>query len=379
MKNFTKWAALFLLPALALAFFGVPTLGAAGIQFEPIQFMVVGATLGANVHTLADIAKRQDPDGKLADIVEILNVRSELSEDIKWSEGNLPIGHQATIRTGLPGVTWRLLNQGVPPTKSTTAQTIFQAGRMESWVEIDEAVLEIQTDPAAYRNSEVRAHFEAHSQELESTLWYGNATTAPEEFTGLANYYTSLSAANGQNIISAGGAGSDNMSIWLVNWGPGIYGLYPRGTKAGLEHNDLGKGVIETTAGIAGNRMLGYRDQVLWRCGVAVVDWRDAVRIANIDTSALVADTAGATVKLIEYMGRAIDRIGSTNGRLAFYANRTARSILRVQAMNKSASALGVEQGLDQFGRNRPGGTLTFLGIPVRLSDGLLESEAVVS
>lgn len=381
MKNIIKWAGLFLLPAMLLAFLGVPTLRAAGIHIDPTAFSVVGATLAANVHTLADVVKRQDPNGKHADIVEILNQRNAIIEDMKFMEGNLPIGHQATIRTGLPAVTWRLLNQGVPPTKSTTAQTVFQAARMENWVEIDEAILEIQRDPAAYRQGEVAAHVEAMSQEFAQTLFYGNATTAPEEFTGLSNYYTSLSAANGQNIISAGGVGSDNASIWLINWGPGLYGLYPMGTKAGLEHIDHGKGIIESTAGVAGNRLVGYRDQLVWRCGVAVVDWRDAVRIANIDISNLVADTAGASVKLIEYMARAIDRISPTGAanRLAFYVNRTVASILRVQAMNKSANALGVEQGLDQFGRNRPGGTLTFLGIPVRVVDSLLESEAVVS
>ena len=107
-------------------------------------------------------------------------------------------------------------------------------------------------------------------------------------------------------------------------------------------------------------------------------DWRSVVRIANIDISDLIADTAGATVKLIEYMSRAIDRIQGPPGKLAFYAPRTVKSILRVQAMNKSTNALSVEQGLNQFGQQRPGGGVSFLGIPVKTVDALLYTEALV-
>jgi len=186
-------------------------------------------------------------------------------------------------------------------------------------------------------------------------------------------------AASGANIIKAGGAGADNTSIWLINWNPAtVFLIYPKGTRAGLEHNDFGKETVESTAGIAGNRLRAYREQFIWRVGVAVPDWRSVVRIANIDISDLIADTAGATVKLIEYMSRAIDRIQGPPGKLAFYAPRTVKSILRVQAMNKSTNALSVEQGLNQFGQQRPGGGVSFLGIPVKTVDALLYSEALV-
>jgi hypothetical protein len=121
-------------------------------------------------------------------------------------------------------------------------------------------------------------------------------------------------------------------------------------------HNDLGKGVIETTTANnapAANRMMGYRDQYVWRVGLAVEDWRSVVRIANIDTSDLLADTAGATVKLIEYMSRAIDRIQGPARQPGVLRNRTVKSILRVQALNKSTNAL-VDPGRAQPVRQGP-------------------------
>ena len=59
------------------------------------------ATLGANVATLSDWAKRLDPNGKVPDIVEMLEQTNEILADMLWIQGNLPTGHRTTVRTGL--------------------------------------------------------------------------------------------------------------------------------------------------------------------------------------------------------------------------------------------------------------------------------------
>ena len=78
------------------------------------------AALATTNPTLADVARRMDPDGKIDTIVEILNETNEILEDATMIEGNLPTGHRTTIRTGLPTPTFRKLYGGVQPTKSTT-------------------------------------------------------------------------------------------------------------------------------------------------------------------------------------------------------------------------------------------------------------------
>ncbi|TXH18504.1 MAG: hypothetical protein E6R03_02025, partial [Hyphomicrobiaceae bacterium] len=80
------------------------------------------ATLSANALTLADWAKRTDPDGRVPVVAELLSQSNEVLEDAVFAEGNLPTGHRVVIRTGLPTVYWRALNQGIPSSKSTTAQ-----------------------------------------------------------------------------------------------------------------------------------------------------------------------------------------------------------------------------------------------------------------
>jgi hypothetical protein len=332
------------------------------------------ATLGANALTLADFAKRLDPDGKTAAIVELLAQSNPLLQDMLFLEGNLPTGHRTTIRTGLPSVAWRLLNQGVQPSKSTTAQVDEQCGMLEAWSEVDKDLAMLNGNTSAFRLSEAQAFIEAMNQEMASTVFYGNQGLAPEEFTGLSIRYSATSAANGQNIISGSGAGADNSSIWLVCWGAQtVHGIFPKGSKAGLIHEDLGEVTVETSSGIAGTRMRAFQDHWQWKCGLALKDWRYAVRIPNIDISNLVAKSSAAD--LIELMIKAIHRIPSMGmGKPVFYMNRSVFQMLDIQRRDDVISGGGLMyQNVD--GVAQP----SFRGIPVRVCDALLENETVVS
>lgn len=340
------------------------------------------ATLGGSVLTLADWAKRIGPKSKTAAIIELLSQSNEILMDGLFKEGNLATGERTTIRTGLPSVFWRLLNQGTAPSKSTTAQVDEHSGILEAWSECDVDLAELNGDINAFRLSESTAFLEAMNQEMAATLFYG-AASAPEEFIGFSPRYSGLSDTNGQNILSAGGAGADNSSVWLVGWGENtIFNVFPKGSKAGLQHEDLGVVTVETTAGIAGNRMRAYQDHFKWKCGLVVKDWRYAVRIPNIDISDLMGlsgsqELTDATF-LPKLMARAIDRFPSMSGiKPVFYANRTIKSLLKVAAMEKSQDVLSIEKGLDQFGRRIT--ELNFLGIPVRTVDALTEAESLVT
>src|SRR5690606_14664134 len=165
--------------------------------------------------TLLDLAKRMDPDGKIPTIVEILNETNEILLDMSWVEGNLPTGHRTVVRTGIPAPTWRKLYGGVQPTKSTTAPVTDTCGMLEAYAEVDKALADLNGNTAEFRLSEDRAHIEGMNQAMADTLFYGDEDVYPERFTGLAPRYSSLLAENADNIIPAGGSGSDNASIWL--------------------------------------------------------------------------------------------------------------------------------------------------------------------
>lgn len=331
------------------------------------------ATIGNSVLTLADWANRQDESGKVATIVEMLNQSNPILDDMVWQEGNLPTGHRLTIRTGLPSVGFRTLNSGINSSKSLTNQVDEAVGIMEAISEVDVDLAKLNGDVAGFRLSEASAFVESMNQTFASTLFYGNAGVNPEQFTGLAPRYNSLSGTNANNIISAGSVtGNDTTSIWLVGWGNNsVFGVFPKGSQAGIYHEDLGEQLIQTSTTVGTGRLKAFVDRWQWKAGLAVADWRYAVRIANIDVSALVADTSGSTIKLIELMSRAIDRLPGTGGiKPAFYMNRSVYSLLKIQAMNKSANALSLSQGLNQF-------DMAFEGIPVRKVDAILGTSGV--
>ena len=331
------------------------------------------ATLSVVNPTLADLAKVTDPDGSIADVVEILNATNEILTDMSWMEGNLTTGHRSSIRSGLPTPTWRKLYGGVQPTKSRAVQVTDNCGMMEDYAEVDAALVGMAGDPAAFRLQEDRPHIEGMNQEFASTLFYGDESTAPEEFTGLAPRYNSTSAANGDNIINGAGSGSDNASIWLICWSPQtIHGIIPKGSKAGIQQRDLGEVTIEDADGSNG-RMQAFRTHYRWDVGLTVRDWRYAVRIANIDRSALLV-TAATGADLNDLMHQAWTELPSTAaGRCAWYMDKSILSMLRRQTANAvSSSTLSVDM---------VGGTMqtSWGGIPIRRCDALRPDEATVS
>jgi len=338
------------------------------------------ATLSTSNLTLADWAKRSDPDGRVPIVAELLSQSNEILDDCVFKEGNLPTGERVVIRTGLPGVYWRALNQGIPSTKSTTAQIDEACGILEARSEVDKDLAMLNGNTAQFRLSEDTAFLEAMNQTQAETLFYGNPGTDPKKFLGLAPRYSSLSADNAVNILNAGGSGSDNASVYLVVWGDNtVYCPFPKGSKAGLTHEDLGE---QTVYNSDGTRLQAFATRYQWKNGLVVKDWRYVVRICNIDISDLLGQSSTqastASTALIKLMARALYRIPNmAMGRAAFYMNRTVHSGMAISALDKSQSVLSIQEGLSQFGSAQS--YLSFLGVPLRRVDALLNTESAVA
>ncbi|MEK9753371.1 MAG: hypothetical protein VW338_09190 [Rhodospirillaceae bacterium] len=331
------------------------------------------AALSVTNPTILDLIKSQDPNGKIADIVEILSQQNEVLDDMTWMEGNLTTGHRGVIRSGLPTPTWRKLYGGVQPGKSEKVQVTDNTGMLEAYAEVDAALVGMAADPAKFRLQEEAAHLESMNQEIAQTLFYGNEGTEPEAFTGLTPRFNDLSADNAENIIVGGSADTDNASIWLVVWGPNtVHGIVPKGSKAGFQHTDKGLVTIEDADG-NGGRMEAYRSHYRWDAGLHVRDWRSIVRICNIEKSALTKDAATGP-DLPDLMYQALEQVHNLNmGRPVFYMSRNTRSFVRRQVTNKTKdSTLTME--------NVGGKMIQFFHeIPMKRCDALAADEALVS
>ena len=329
--------------------------------------------LASNTQTLVDWASKQDPNGSAARIVELLNATNAAIQDIPFKEANNTTSHRTTMRSGLPTPVWRLFNQGVQPTKSTTVQVDDVIGMLEDYAEVDKALADLNGNSSEYRLSEAVAHIEGLNQAFMTAFFYGNNSLNPEQYNGLATRYSTVvsTVAISQNVIDAGGTGSVNTSIWLLCFGDQtIHGIYPKGSKAGLTHEDLGRVTVDSAGGVAGARMEAYRDHFRWDCGISVRDWRYGVRICNIDTTNLVAESSAAD--LIKLMIKAKARLPNMNmGKCVLYVNRTVLQMLEIQALAKSNAALSIREAAGQF-------TTDFFGIPIRVCDAILNTESRV-
>ncbi len=326
------------------------------------------AVIGETVATLGDIAKRLDANGKIDKIVEMLGQTNEILDDMMFKEGNLPTGHKTTIRTGLPSAAWRLLNYGVPQSKSKTQQITDTCGMLEAYAEVDKDLADLNGNTGEFRLSEDRAFLEAMNQEMARTLFYGDTSKNPERFLGLAPRFSGLDktkAPTAVNVIDAGGTGSNLTSIWLVCWGDQtVFGIYPKGSKAGFQHNNKGQVTLEDKDG---GKYEGYRTHYKWDIGLVVRDWRYVVRIANVDLATITDE------KLIEVLIEASELLPDQRlGRAVFYMNRRTRTKLRNAKLNKK----NVELTPDNVAGKK---VLSFDEIPVKRCDAieLVEKQVV--
>lgn len=329
------------------------------------------ATIGGDTYpTLLDVSKRLDPDGKIPTIIEVLMQENEILQDMMWKEGNLPTGNISTIRSDLPEIYWRNYNEGVPITKSKTAPVTDTVGMMEAFSSVDAKLAELNGNESAFRASEAKAFLQSFNQSLAQSLFYA---TGGEKFRGLATRYQDTDSDTNpyaEYILDGGGSGSTNTSIWLCGWGDHTgYGIFPKGSKAGFQHEDLGRRKIEVSTG---NYMMALEDRFSWDAGLTIRDGRYFVRIANVDVNALTGDVS-AGADLVDLMTQAVEQIWSLTGvRPAFYMNRTVRSFLRRQRVHFPNVQLKPTEVAGKM-------ELSFDEVPIRRVDQLINTEAKVT
>lgn len=337
------------------------------------------ASIGNQYLSLVDLAKRQNEDGTMADIIEILGKSNPIVQDAITTEGNLTTGHRSTIRTGIPTGTWRQLYKGVAPEKGTTKQVDDTIGMLEAYSEIDKKLAQLNGFSAVWRQSEEMAFVEGMSQNVASTMFYGNTSTEPEKFMGLAPRFSSLSAENGQQIIDAGGTGSINTSIWLVNWHESVMHLItPKGIPGGMQMQDLGE---DTKVLANGSMYQVLRSHWEWNLGLVVKDWRHIVRIANVDTGDIDFSDASDSPGNASYSGpnipvllaRAYNALFSSTspGQRVIYCNRAVLTAIDLIVQGKSNIWFAP---MEWHGQK----ITSYRGIPIRPTDAILSNEARV-
>ena len=335
------------------------------------------AVITSNVLTFTDMATRLGPNNEFTPIIELLNESNPILEDMPWLEGNLPTGHQSTVRTGIPEPTWRKINNGVAPGKSETSQITDTCGLLEANSQIDIELAKLNNMSAQFRLSEDVAQLEGMNHALAKNLFYGDIAVNPERIQGFESRYNTLNVAtakSAENVLNgavSGSSATDLTSIWLIGWGANtIHGIYPKGSKYGIEV-DKGDGKPVRVTDSDGKPFRAYITTYTWKPGLCVRDWRYAVRICNLSIANLSASSGAAS--LIDLMSEAEDLIPNINMcKPVFYAHKKVVTALRKQLRDKNNVNLTLETAAGKK-------VVSFDGIPVRKCDALSITESRVA
>lgn len=335
--------------------------------------------LSSNYITLADVAKRQNTDKSIADMVEILAQQSPVARAgyaMQCNDGDRTL---TTLRASIPSPTWVQFYSRITPVKSTSRQVTDTTGMMEAMSTIDKRLFDKTKDRSKLRMQEALGILEGFAQEVESTFFYGNTGTSPLEFLGLAPRMNSLSAENGRMIVDGGGTGSTNTSIYLVTWGPmTAHLLYPQDTNAGATREDRGIQRSETSDGV----MYVVEETFKQHIGFAMPDWRYNGRIANIDVNKLGSASEADLIRLLIKLLYKLPSRKSTTGFSSegapvsitptLYCNSTIKEYLEAQMLRQPNGTLTRAEFMGQE-------VTTFRGMPILETDGIVNTETRVT
>jgi hypothetical protein len=322
--------------------------------------------------SLLDLLKQLGPDARLqTDVVETLSKFNPLLQDSVWQEGNMPTGEMVGQRVGLPNIGPRQLNTGIAASRSKYNQFTETIAIVDGLSIVDVVLAERSGDPTAYRAKEDKGFVMQFMNTIENYAFNASLATNGLLFNGFASRFASSTAVGtGAQVvkIDPGASGAHESSIWLIGWSPQTaYMIYPRGSKGGIEANAYPRYLLSPQNN--GQYMEAFPTYWRWHIGLVVRDPRFVSRMANFDSV-----NASATADLIiPGMIFGYHKIYNPNqARFAWYCNRFTGAYLHQQARNKTQYQLRVEE---------PGGQpiVSMMGIPVRISDALTQTEATIS
>lgn len=342
------------------------------------------AILASTALTWADLITKQGADGKIGTVAEVLNQHNAVMRDAAFVICNKGTSHETLVRSGLPEVAWMTVGGYVTPSKSGTRSQKFVTGFCRSMSQVPQDILDLADDEAALRLSEAAPHLEAIAQEFEFMFFNGNTGDNPKGFDGLAAYYNALPTAtnNASNqVVNGAAAGSDNTSIWLVRHGEQQTSLLvPKGIPMGIQRED--KGAQRDTDGNGGVRYVQEEEFTL-HSGVAVKDWRANSRIANIDVSKALDGTTNLLDLMVTAYHRAkmpkhnyeVENSAFLGAKACWYMNSTI-----FEALDKQSRNATLHPSLSLSVKEIQGEEVTmFRGLPIRVTDGITNTEALLS
>jgi hypothetical protein len=324
-------------------------------------------------YTLRDVVSTQDDGGDMLRVVDVLEKQQELLQFLPMTPTNQDMSHLVALQTSRPSGALGRFNKAVGFSKATAKKVRDNISLLRARSRADATLFQAGvTNYNEWRFSQDRPIIAGMSDNMAGYFIYGDEASDSDEFNGLAVRYDALPTDPtdqedpAYNVISAGGTGSDNASIWLARLAPdGVHGLYPKNGMAGLQVKDLGQQLL----GDETNGYINYHvTQFDWFAGLTVEDWRQCGRICNIDYSDL---KAGVGADLYALMMDLQEKMPYKDN-LFWIMRRDIKSIMSQQ--QRLTQEQYMIDGTDRYTQID-----SFAGVPILRMDALLLTEATIS
>jgi len=342
--------------------------------------------LGTNL-TMAELIRREDPNGNLAQIIDVLNQENRILEDITWLECNSGTYYEDTRTASEPTGSERAYDEGVNPEAGVTEKILEPTCMFNGLSEVDIKKFEHSPDGGAARLQEDGFFLRGMTKTFVSRLFDGNRDTDPRMIKGINNrsLYSTLQTAGSETEVFDNAQGnasstSNKTSIYCIQWGDKMVNcIYPRNDPRGgssdllpIKMEDFGR-TIQTDVG-------GTKKRPVWQTwftndfGIFIHDYRCIKRIVNISTTNIddVDDFGFSEVPLIrlwnqlEYGGRGA----------VFYCNKAVLTQATLRA-NEKGNAWFTQEVEGEGPWAHP--VTRFMGIPFKRVDQITNVQAYVT
>lgn len=336
--------------------------------------------------TLAELVRREDPDGSLADIVDIISETNAITMDATWMQCNDGTSHQSTRVVTEPTGAERMFGQGVTREAGVTEVINSPTTLLSGFSEPDAKML--RTSPEGWRAARAKEDaffFNGMTKTFVSRIFDGDRTTNPLQILGINNRSDYNALSSDFVFDNAGGnasATANKTSIYFIQWGfKKVNLIFPRGLPNSdtmgtpITHQDFGERMVLdplNTSNTAKYPAMQSWFEIAW--GMDIADPRMIKRIVNISTSNIdgVDDFSFDEELMID----AFNELEDGGLGAVIYCNRTVKAQMMKRANEKGNATFTQDtEGEGPFARP----VLRFWGIPVREVAQITNTQATVS
>lgn len=333
--------------------------------------------------TVAELVRREDPDGSMAELVDMISEENHILDHITWIECNNGTFHEDKRTVSEPSGAERAYDEGIAGEAGVTEVVTERTCMLNGLSEVDASKLKHSNDEAGQRLMEDAFFLRGMTKTLVNRLFNGNRATYPKQINGIntrADYNDLDSAYVFDNAGGNASSDSNKTSVYFIQFGAKMVNLiYPRHDPTGggplpIKMEDFGKSIINQTGTSETKKYPAWQTWFSANFGIFIHDPRCIKRIVNISTTAIdgVDDFAWHEDPMID----AYHQLEYNGAGCVILCNRTVLTQAHKRSNEKGNAFFTTEvEGEGPFARP----VTRFMGIAMERVDQITDTQATVT